>query len=148
MQNTHLLVGCIEQLDAIIRTRFFYVNKEENVVKDVTLELCDAIESYNDVAQAIRNTGTYAMMIPYTYKYGMAEYSFGCGLTHYLQEKEFKKVEEAFVQSGNKLSFPLEKCSISMFTPHDVKHLLSCRNVFDIGIQKALHSHYGLESVA
>lgn len=148
MQNIHVLVGCIDRLDNTISTRFFYVNKEEGIVKDVTENLCEGIDAYNEEAQKIRDVGTYAMIIPYDYKYGLANYSFGCGLSHYLQEKEFVKIEEAVLQKGMELSFPLAKCTMSMYTPHDISHILSCKGVFDRKIKEALIKRHGVSHVA
>lgn len=145
MQN-HLLIGCIKTLNyKVIRTRFFYINKESNVVKDVTLELCNAIEEYNNHAKKIRNSGEYAMLIPYHYKNGMAEYSFGCGLTHYLQQSEFENI---VLRSSNELSFPLVACNIYMYTPSDVKDILNCRGVFDMNITQSLKERYNLKEIA
>ncbi|PLS19311.1 hypothetical protein CVD28_02545 [Bacillus sp. M6-12] len=144
MEN-HVLVGCIQTLNKVIRTRFFYVSKETNEVKDVTLELCNAIENFNDHARKIRDTGEYAMFIPYDFKDGLAEYSFGCGLSHYLQRNEFENI---ITRSQKELSFPLEKCRISMYTPDDVKHILSCQGVFDMNITQSLKERFGIKEIA
>lgn len=138
------LVGCIDKLDNIIKTRFFFVNPENQEVRDVTMELCEAIEAFNEVARAIRDTGEYSMTIPFDYKYGMAEYSFGCGLSHYLQSDQFSEIEERYANTGNNLSFPLVDCVISMYTPNDVKHILGCKNSFDDKITNALKERFGL----
>lgn len=143
--SNHKLIGCIKTLKSVIRTRFFYINIERNEVRDVTLELCNSIEDFNKVARNIRDTGEYSMLIPYQYKNGLAEYSFGCGLAHYLQEEEFEKI---VARSGKELSFPLEECKISMYTPSDVKHILSCRGVFDLNMTDSLKERYGLKEIA
>jgi hypothetical protein len=141
----HMLIGCIQTLNSVIRTRFFYVNQETSEIKDVTLELCNAIEDFNEHAKKIRDTGEYSMLIPYQYKNGMAEYSFGCGLSHYLQDSEFETIVS---RSTKELSFPLVECRISMYTPSDVKHILSCRGVFDMNITQSLKERYGLQEIA
>lgn len=139
------LVGCIQTLNSTIRTRFFYVSKEENEVRDVTLELCQHVDDFNEKAQAVRDTGEYAMLIPYSYNNGMAEYSFGCGLSHYLQENLFEVVVE---RSEKSFSFPLTNCRIDMYVPSDVKSILSCKGVFDSGIEDSLRKRYGLQKTA
>lgn len=143
-KNTRKLVGCIDTLTSVIRTRFFYVNVEEHEVRDVTMELCEAIDEYNQVAKDIRSTGDYSMMIPFEYRYGLAEYGFGCGLSHYLQEEEFERIVNRFAGSGRILSFPLVDCKISMFTPDDVQHILSCNGVFDQNMVESLKERYGI----
>lgn len=142
------LIGCIDTLEAVIKTRFFYVNSQTAEVRDVTLELCEAIESFNTVARKIRASakGAYSMIIPYEYKGGLAEYSFGCGLSHYLQESELKEVVERTEKDGKKLSFPLSECTISMFTPDDVDNILECTNVFDYRINDALKARFVKEA--
>lgn len=136
------LVGCIQTLNDTIQTRFFYVNKAENDVRDVTLELCKRVDDFNETTKAIRETGEYAMTIPYEYKNGMAEYSFGCGLSHYLQENVFGDLVE---RSTTAFTFPLTDCRIAMYTPSDVKDILSCKGVFDKGIEGALRERYGFQ---
>lgn len=135
------LVGCIDKLDSVIRTRFFYVG-ENGEVRDVTLELCEAIHEFNIVTSELRSKGQDFMYIPYKYKYGLAEYSFGCGMSHYLQENTFELIEERYANTGKKLSFPLVECTISMYTPNDVKDILSCESVFDENITESLKERY------
>ena len=140
-----VLVGCIQTLKNTIRTRFFFVDKSANEVRDVTLELCQRVDDFNKKAQAIRDTGEYAMLIPYSYNNGMAEYSFGCGLSHYLQENVFEDLVE---RSEKPFSFPLTDCRISMYVPSDVKSILSCKGVFDSGIEDALRERFGIQKTA
>lgn len=144
MKNS-LLVGCIQALNKTIKTRFFYVNPDNNELRDVTYELCNSIKDFNAIAQASRDNGTYSMLIPYTYKNGMAEYSFGCGLAHYLQEDVF---EELAKRSVKELSFPLTDCRISMYTPSDVKSILSASGVFDVRIEDSLRGRFGMKKIA
>lgn len=144
MKNT-MLVGCIKTLTSVIRTRYFYVNTETGEVRDVTLELCNRIEDFNAHAKKIQDTGKYSMAIPYQFKNGLAVYSFGCGLSHYLQEEV---LQEIVSKSSKTLSFPLEKCSISMYTPDDVKHILSCKGVFDIHIVESLKDRFNINEIA
>lgn len=133
------LVGCISHIKSFgaIKTRYFYVDSDTNTVKDVTLELCNVIEKFNENNREIRLTGKYALIIPYQYKNGLAEYSHGCGLSHYLQEELFKELSEL-----DQLSFPLELCSISMFVPSDVKHILGCSGVFSSAIVRSLEDRF------
>lgn len=138
MKNNNLLIGCIKSLTyKTIKTRWFYVNAETKEVKDITDELFQAIDSFNIVANEKRKTGEYSMVIPYYYKNGLTEYSFGCGLSHYLQADNLEKVEIL----SNGLSFPLSKCSIIMYTPDDIKNILYCKNAFDIDIKESLINH-------
>lgn len=110
------LVGTIKSINKTIKTRFFYV--DENGQRDVTLEVCEAIEEYNEKARDLIKQGEYSLIIPIEYKKGLADYSFGCGLTHYLQESEFENLSP-YVKS-----FPLDKCKLHVFTPSDVKDIL------------------------
>jgi len=141
-ENTKVLVGCIDKINSEICTRFFFVDKKERIIKDITMELCEAINSFNEVAEEIRKTGEYSMIIPFEYQYGLAKYSFGCGLTHYLQQNVFKTIEERACNDGKLLSFPLSECYISMFTPSDVKDILECKGVFDPSIIGALENRF------
>lgn len=136
-----LLIGCIKKCKAFgeIRTRFFYLNEETNDIKDVTVDLCKAIDKYNEVSYEIRKKGDYSMIIPYEYKDGLAVYSHGCGLSHYLQEDTFKEISH---RNNNKLSFPLSDCKLYMLTQDDVKNILNCKSVFDSNIEKSLIERY------
>lgn len=129
------LIGCIEKLGNVIQTRYFYLNPETSEVKDVTLSLYTAIEAYNEKARIIRDAGGYAMLIPYEYKSGLVEYSFGCGLSHYLQANVF---EELVVSVSGNINFPLTKCVLSMYTPSDVRDILGVNSVFSPVIGDAL----------
>lgn len=135
--NQPILVGCIDKLKENIHTRFFYVNLTEEIVKDVTQELCLAIDDYNAHATTLHANGHYALTIPYKYKNGMAVYPFGCGLAHYLQEEEFQTIENRVT---TKLSFPLAACRILMYTPFDIKDILGCWTHWEIA--DALESRY------
>ncbi|WCK57286.1 hypothetical protein PP175_29285 (plasmid) [Aneurinibacillus sp. Ricciae_BoGa-3] len=134
------LIGCIEDItrSGRIKTRFFYIDSKTKEVRDVTLELCETIEQYNQKAERIRATGEYAMKIPYDYKKGMAEYSFGCGLSHYLQEDIFEDISK----EATSLTFPLASCKLSMYTHSDVTDILECQSVFDGKIQKSLEMRF------
>lgn len=139
--SNQLLVGCISSLNPIgkIKTRFFHLDTQTGQIKDVTLELCKAIEAFNKQAKQIRDTGAYALVIPYEYRDGIADYSHGCGLTHYLHTDTFEELVKA---QEKPLSFPLTECRISMFTPSDVKHILECKGVFDTNIENAIKKHH------
>ena len=132
----HTLIGCIDRIDVIgdIRTRFFHVSMEEGKVKDVTKNLVESIDNYNNHASMIDKLG-----IPYEYKGGLACYSFGCGLSHYLQEDTFQDINKASIDV---LEFPIEKCRLVMYAPSDVKDLLECKGAFDKNIKAALKEHY------
>lgn len=142
--KTKRLVGCIDSImDNTISTRYFYVDTVSKEIKDVTLELCKVIDDFNEVSREILQTETYSLVIPYEYKYGMAVYGFGCGLSHYLQEEEFKTLE---ARAKKKLSFPLSSCLISMYTPSDVLGILECKEgAFDGNIEKALEKRFFAE---
>lgn len=130
-----LLVGCIQKLGNVIQTRYFYVNPNTSEVKDVTLSLYTAIEAFNRKAHEVRSKGGYAMIIPYEYKNGLVEYSFGCGLSHYLQANVF---EELVISVNGDICFPLTKCVLSMYTPSDVKDILGVSSVFSEVMGEAL----------
>lgn len=139
--SDQLLVGCISSLNPIgkIKTRFFHLDSQTGDIKDVTLELCKVIKIFNEKAKQVRDTGAYAQLIPYDYKDGMASYSHGCGLTHYLHTDTFEELVKA---QEKPLSFPLTECRISMFTPSDVKDILACKGVFDEKIESAIKEHH------
>lgn len=129
------LVAAINSINTngSIRARFLYVDK--NGEKDVTVEICKAIKGFNNKAKGVREAGKYSLIIPIDYKNGLAEYSYGCGLTHYLQEIEFKSLS-AYVES-----FPLERCKLEIFTPDDIKHILKS-NVNDVELGEKIRSLY------
>lgn len=134
------LIGCINNLTYNkIKTRFFYLDTNTHEVRDITIELCDAIDEFNREAEEIRANGDYSMIIPYKYKEGTAEYSFGCGLSHYLQESEFGKITHIAKEI---LTFPLYECDLQMLVPSDIKHILECKNAFDLNIYDALVDYY------
>ncbi|EQB4341421.1 hypothetical protein ACYJ2U_001805 [Clostridium botulinum] len=129
------LIGCINTLTwKTIKTRWFYLDKENNICKDITKELTLTIDNFNDNQNLkSKQTNSYFVEIPYKYKNGLTEYSFGCGLSHYLQENLFKDLSDK-----NILSFNLEECKLDMFCPKDIKHILKCENAWSIDIEEAL----------
>lgn len=128
----HILIGCINKLMPMkgIETRFFHVSIEEGKVRDVTENLVEAIDKFNESASMKGKLG-----IPYEYKNGVACYSFGCGLAHYLQVNLFEEIQEV---SEDVLEFPLGACSLSMYTPSDIESILECKGSFDKNIKAAL----------
>lgn len=135
-----ILVGCINGIhNSIFSTRFFYVSPADREVRDVTKELCVAISEYNIQADLVNRNGGYAMTIPYTFKNKMAYYSFGCGLTHYLQENMFESINMA---TDYMMSFPLSDCRLAALTADDLKNILNVDNVWDIDLIPALKSYY------
>lgn len=135
MKNNNMLIGCINNLTSkIIKTRWFYMDINTKQIKDVTEELYKTINKFNIRAEEIRKTGKYSLRIPYGYKNGLTEYSFGCGLSHYLQEDVLKELSK----DSDNISFPLSKCKISMYTPNDIKNILKCKNAFDVDIKESL----------
>lgn len=110
------LIGCINKSlnrSNIIKTRFFLLNN--NNIEDVTEKLCEGVK---DIA-------------PYKYNYGLANYPFGCGLSHYLQDSNLDKVN----------GLDLTNTKIIMFTLSDLKHILKVKNSFDTSIRKNLIEH-------
>lgn len=138
MKQTKRLIGCISTLEKVIHTRFFFLDSETKEINDVTYPLYKAIEVFNENAKAKRNSNEYAMLIPYEYQNGLVEYSFGCGLSHYLQENVF----EALAQADSTIGFPLAECRLSMYVPSDVKDILEVTGVFDERIKDALLQRY------
>lgn len=132
------LVGCINSMEYFgeIKTRFIYISEEE--IKDVSDELCAAINDFNKV-QKTSSENQRLTAIPYAFKDGLAVYSHGCGLSHYLQNHSFKDIEEA---SKKELSFPLSDCSLYILTPDDIKNLLDCKDAWDLTIKDKLYSHF------
>lgn len=134
MKQTKQLIGCISTLKDVIQTRYFFLDGETKEIEDVTYPLFTAIEAFNARAKAKRENGDYAMLIPYEYDNGLVEYSFGCGLSHYLQENLF----EALVDADEQIGFPLQECRLSMYVPSDVRDILGVSGVFDERIKEAL----------
>ena len=66
-----------------IKSKGFIV--ENGKVKDVTTELFLDVQNYNN------KEGTFTK-IPYSFKDSFITYSFGCGLTHYLQNSNLKEL--------------------------------------------------------
>ena len=97
MENKKLY-AVIKTSTKTIKSKWFTV--ENGQVKDVTTDLfLDVVNYNNDV-----NTFT---KIPYSFKDGFITYSFGCGLTHYLQDGNLEEVTT------------LDVNSISVFTTTD-----------------------------
>lgn len=140
MNNTHVLIGCIEELEMTIKTRFVYLNRESGEVKDVTLPLYYAIEKYNKVAKETVPGAKYYTYIPYRFNDDLMEYSFGCGLSHYLNKRLFKDIEENSIDFD--MEFPLSECELSMYTPSDLRHILDVKHVFDEALFTALKERY------
>jgi hypothetical protein len=132
----HALIGCINKLMPMkgIETRFFHVSVEKGKVRDVTENLVEAIDKFNESASMKRKLG-----IPYEYKNGVACYSYGCGLSHYLQMDLFKDIQEV---SEDILEFPIGECFLSMYTPADIENILECKGVFSKNIKVSLKEHY------
>lgn len=145
MKEQYVLAGCIQSLTSTkIRTRFFFIDSKNGTIQDVTNELCQAIETYNKYAKSLRSKGYYAVIIPFRYKNGLAEYPFGSGLSHHLQEEMLEEIST----HGQPLSFPLAKCMINMYAPIDVKYFLGCKDVFDDKIEKSLMKRFLLKGIA
>ncbi|NFF77670.1 hypothetical protein FCV38_11925 [Clostridium sporogenes] len=129
------LIGCINNSSCkVIKTRWFYLDNKNNTCKDVTKELFLTINKFNKKQKQIKDT-YHVLNIPYEYKNGLTEYSFGCGLSHYLQEyvfEELKKVGE------NILSFDLTEIRLQMLTKNDINNILNCKNSWDLNIEKSL----------
>jgi len=111
------------------------MDTENNVCKDVTEKLFSTIDKFNNEHRKIKESGKYALIIPYNYKNGLTEYSFGCGLSHYLQSDLFEELQKC---GKNILDFNLTECVINMFTKDDMKHILKCKSVWDLNITEAL----------
>lgn len=107
------LVGCINndmKRSNTIKTRFFLV--DNNKIKDVTQELCEGSKE----------------ITTYKYNKGLANYPFGCGLSHYLQNNNLNKVK----------GLNLKDAEIMMLTLNDLKHILKVKNAFDSKIETNL----------
>lgn len=136
-----ILVGCIEEIrKSIFHTRFFYLDSTRTEARDVTEELCYAIDVHNQQVQTYKDiSGGYAMSIPYTLDDGLATYSFGCGMTHYLQENVF---EEIYLSNDSQLSFPLTACRLTTLAKDDLRNILHVKSVWDAEISDALLDYY------
>lgn len=113
-----VLIGCINNKlgrTNTIKTRFFLL--EDNNIKDVTENICCLVNS-NKISS-------------FKYDKGLANYSFGCGLSHYLQNDNLPKIG-------------LNNTRIEMFTLNDIKYILKCKNAFDINITEAIKEYYHL----
>ena len=137
MEN--LLIGCMfsrswEQ----IKTRFIFLNIQSGEIKDVTKELVDAINKYDENGKKLKKeTGRYYLPIPYVYnaKKGLAVYPYGSGNTHYLENDCFADIVKA---ANDILTFPLETCRIIVYAPEDINNILECEDAFDKNIEEAL----------
>lgn len=129
------LIGCINNSSCkVIKTRWFYLDKKNNTCKDVTKELFLTIDEFNEKQKRIINT-YHIFTIPYEYKNGLTEYSFGCGLSHYLQEDLFGKLNKV---GKNILTFNLAECNLQMLTKNDINNVLNCKNSWDLNIEESL----------
>ena len=111
-----ILVGCINNKlgsSSKIRTRFFLL--ENNNIQDVTENICNKVNE-----SKISN---------FKFDKGLANYSFGCGLSHYLNNENISQIG-------------FKDCTIEMLTLNDIKQLLKCKNVFDINISEAVKEFY------
>lgn len=113
------LIGCIDTLTfKTIKTRWFYFDAETNIVKDITSELCHAIKKFNERAEKSRDNETdYVFKIPYVYIHGLSKYSFGSGLSNYLQNEHLYDLAKL-----GKFDFDISDCIISMFTKADLRN--------------------------
>lgn len=114
--NRKILIGCINNnlgRSNTIKTRFFTL--DDAGLKDVTEDICCGVN-----AKKISN---------FKYNKGLANYSFGCGLSHYLQNDNLNLIG-------------LNGYKIEMFTLKDIKHILKCKNAFDDNIKIALNKYY------
>jgi hypothetical protein len=68
-----------------IKSKWFIV--EDDQLINVTSEVFEAVQEYNETA---------SLVIPYRYKNNHIVYSFGCGLTHYLQSDNVSEVLTGF----------------------------------------------------
>ncbi|HDF2702580.1 TPA: hypothetical protein PC562_000316 [Clostridioides difficile] len=107
------LIGCIgnclRSMKAI-KTRFFLI--DNNNIEDVTLKLCKGVEH----------------IAPFRYKYGLANYNFGCGLSHYLDTYNLNTVN----------GLDLNNTHLIMLTLNDLKNIVGCKTVFDIDVEEKL----------
>lgn len=132
--NKHNLIAIVDLKDTkkLIQTKFFYTN--EKVLYDVTNEICQAIFKYNEEAIKIIKKGKYRLYIPIHYKNGFAEYEFGFGATHVLQQSEFFRINK-YIKT-----FPLDKCHFKIFMLEDIqKHFKS--SLEDNKLKNKVHSY-------
>ena len=61
--------------------------REGNEVRDVTLDVWLAVFDYNEESVRMNRS-----IIPYEYRNDYLYYSFGCGLTHYLNDRNVNEV--------------------------------------------------------
>ena len=131
-KQPNLLVACIKKLKSDIESRFMLVDLDEGMCKDVTMELCHAIE---ERAEVIKGLDGYHTPIPYEFKSPYAVYRFGCGLTHYLEEDTLQELAEYNPMFDN--------VKLKALTPNDLKHILGVKNADDRDLVEALIKYYG-----
>ncbi|MED2737102.1 hypothetical protein [Bacillus toyonensis] len=100
MNTEKTIFAVLDVKYTVIKSKWFIV--EDGSVKNMTKEVFDAVQKYNESATTI---------IPYQFKNNKVEYAFGCGLTHYLQSDNVKEVLTGF---------DIER--ISVYTQDDIKN--------------------------
>ena len=91
-KETYFLIGMIQDLGPRwIKTRWVFADLKAGELRDVTAELCESIMIYNE--QQRQASQAYAQ-IPYEYQTRLAQYPFGCGLSHYLQSDTYKALSQ------------------------------------------------------
>lgn len=126
------LVACIKTLGTrTIKTRFVLVDTKTEECTDVNVALYEAIKKRGE---EIKKQGKYATPVLYEYKEPYMVYSFGCGLTHYLEDdilEELAKYDSLF-----------EGATVSALTPNDLKHILGVKNADDERLKEAVLKYY------
>lgn len=117
------LVAVLETLTfKTIKAKFYLVGEK---VENVTEDLYAGVQEYNKIATT---------KIPYSLKNGVITYSFGCGLTHYLQQSNLLQIN-MYTESD------LSNASLSVLTPDDCKNILKVTAKSD-EIQNKLLEYY------
>lgn len=107
------LIGCIGNClrsMKVIKIRFFLI--DNNNIEDVILKLCKGVE----------------YIVLFRYKYGLVNYSFGCGLFYYLDIYNLNIVN----------GLDLNNIYLIMFILNDLKNIVGCKIVFDIDVEEKL----------
>lgn len=115
-----VLVGLIKndlRRTNLINTRFFLVDEEQRSCDDVTFKIVNGVNQ-----SGIAN---------FKYKNGLAVYSFGCGLSHYLNNSNLKDIK----------TLNLSDCKLEMFTIKDVKNIFETKDVFDITLKDKVYRY-------
>lgn len=112
-----------------IKAKFFLAT--DNDIEDVTAKLYNGINSYNESCRDELSKGRHKLIIPYRFKDGYMLYSFGCGLTHYLQDDNFEELND-YVKG-----FSLINAKLTVLTPSDFKMLFK-KTVSDSTIESDL----------